>query len=165
LLNKRLLIFFGVGVVAVGIALAIVFSTTKGAHLELQGKIIKVRTGALDDNSSIAVLDFRIQNPSDVPFVVREVHVNVDKPDGSTLQGVNVAKDDLKQLFQYNRFLGDQYNDSLTLKDTIPPHGSVDRMVAARFDLKNQDLESAKAIHLNIQDVDGTEFDTSRPVK
>src|SRR5579871_2876835 len=107
-MSKRLLIFFGVGVVIVGIALAVIFSSTKGAHLELQGKIIKVRTGALDDNSSIAVLDFRVQNPSDIPFVVREVDVTVDKPGGGSAQGVNVARDDLKQLFQYNRFLGDQ---------------------------------------------------------
>jgi len=96
---------------------------------------------------------------------VREVDVTVDKPDGSNAQGVNVSRDDLKQLFQYNRFLGDQYNDSLTLRDTVPPHGSLDRMVAARFDLKNQDLESAKAIHLSIQDVDGATFETSRGVK
>ncbi len=48
-----------------------------------------------------------------------------------------VAKGDLKQLFQYNRFLGDQYNDSLTIKDQIAPHATVDRMLAARFEVKN----------------------------
>jgi hypothetical protein len=52
----------------------------------------------------------------------------------------------------------------LTIKDQIAPHATVDRMVAARFEVKNQDLESAKAIHLSIQDMDGTLFETSSPV-
>jgi hypothetical protein len=164
-MSKQFLIFFGVGVVAVALAVVAILSYTKGSHLVLQGKIIKVRTGALSDSDSIAVLDFRVENPSDVPFVVREVAVTVEKPDGSTIDGVNVSKDDLKRLFQYNRFLGDQYNDSLTIKDKVPPHTTVDRMVATRFDLKNHDLEAAKAIHLSIQDLDGPLFETSRSLK
>jgi hypothetical protein len=164
-MSKQFLIFFGVGLVAIGIAIFAIVSSTKGAHLELQGKVLKVRTGALSDDDSIAVLDFRVENVSDVPFVVRLVEVTLDKQDGNTVQGVNVSKGDLKRLFQYNRFLGDQYNDALTIKDPIPPHAKVDRMVAARFDVKNRDLEAAKAIHLTIQDMDGALFETSSSVK
>jgi hypothetical protein len=164
-LSKQFLIFFGIGILAVVVAVIVILSATKGAHLELQGKIIKIRTGALSDDDSIAVLDFRVRNISDVPFVVREVDVTLDKPNGSSVQGANVSRGDLKQLFQFNRFLGDQYNDSLSIKDTIPPHGAVDRMVAARFDVKNEDLEAAKAIHLSIQDMGGALFETSRSVK
>ncbi len=159
------MIFVGVGVAVVSLAVAGILSYTKGSHLVLEGKIMKVRTGALSDADSIAVLDFRVQNPSNLPFVVRQVEVTVEKPDGTTVEGVNVAKDDLKRLFQFNRFLGDQYNDALTIRDTVPAHGSVDRMVAARFDLKSHDLESAKAIHLSIQDMDGPLFETSSAVK
>lgn len=164
-MSKQFLIFFGVGLLAIGIAVFVIVSSTKGAHLELQGKVLKVRTGALSDDDSIVVLDFRVENISDVPFVVRLVEVTLDKQDGSTVQGVNVSKGDLKRMFQYNRFLGDQYNDALTIKDPIPPHAKVDRMVAARFDLKNRDLEAAKAIHLTIQDMDGALFETSSSVK
>ncbi len=164
-MSKRFLIFFGVGIVAVTLGVLAILSSTKGAHLELEGKIIKIRTGALSDDDSIAVLDFRVKNVSDVPFVVREVDVTLEKPNGTTTQGNNISRDDLKQLFSYNRFLGDQYNDSLSIKDTIAPHATVDRMVAARFDVKNRDLEAAKAIHLSIQDMDGPLFETSRSVK
>src|SRR5277367_2791661 len=164
-MSKRFLIFFGAGILAVALAVLAILSATKGAHLELQGKIIKIRTGALSEDDSIAVLDFRVQNVSDVPFVVREVDVTLEKPNGATAQGNNISRDDLKQLFNYNRYLGDQYNDSLSIKDTIAPHTTVDRMVAARFDVKNRDLEAAKAIHLSIQDMDGTLFETSRSVK
>jgi len=164
-MSKQFLIFFGVGVVAIVIAVATILTANKGSHLELKGKILKVRTGALSDQDSIAVLDFRVENPSNVPFVVREVDVTLEKKDGSMAEGITVAKGDLKQLFRYNRFLGDQYNDALTIKDTVPPHGMVDRMVAARFDVPNKDLEASKAIHLSIQDMDGPLFETSQSVK
>jgi len=164
-ISKQFLIFFGAGVLALGIVLFAVFSGTKGAHLELKGKIMKIRSVALSDQDSIAVLDFRVENPSNVPFVVRQVEVSLEQKDGSMAEGVNVSKDDLKGLFQYNRFLGNQLNDALTIKDTIPPHATVDRMVASRFDVKDSDLEASKAIHLSIQDVDGPLFETTQSVK
>jgi hypothetical protein len=164
-MSKRFLILFGVGIVVVALAVIAILSSTKGAHLELKGKIIKIRTGAVGDTDSVAVLDFRVENVSDVPFVVREVDITVEKPDGTSAEGSKVSRSDLKQMFQYNRFLGDQYNDSLSIKDTIAPHSMVDRMVAARFDVKDQDLQGAKAIHLVIQDMDGALFEISRSVK
>ncbi len=118
-MNKRLLIFFGLGVVAIAIAVVVILTANKGAHLQLQGKILKVRTGALGEGNSIAVMDFRVENPSDLPFVVRNVEISLEKTNGEMVDGVTVSKSDLKQLFQYNRFLGDQYNDGLGLQDTI----------------------------------------------
>lgn len=165
MISKQFLIFFGVGVAVIAIAVVTILSANKGSHLELKGKIIKVRTGALSDQDSIAVLDFRVENPSNVPFVVRQVEVTLEKKDGGTEEGNTVARDDLKKLFQYNRFLGDQYNDAVTIKDTVPPHTTVDRMVAARFDVPEKDLEASKAIHLSIQDMDGPLFETSGSVK
>ena len=37
----------------------------RGDRIELPGKILKVRTAPLDEDSSIAVIDFRITNPSE----------------------------------------------------------------------------------------------------
>ena len=164
-MSKRFAIFFGVGVAVIAIAVVLILSSTKGSHLVINGKILKVRTGALSDNDSIAVMDLRMENPSNLAFVVRQVEVTLEQKDGTMTEGLVVAKGDLKQLFQFNRFLGDQYNDSLTIKDQIAAHATVDRMVAARFDVKNQDLESAKAIHVSIQDMDGPLFETTAPVK
>ena len=56
---------------------------------------MKIRTGALSDQDSIAVLDFRVENPSNVPFVVRQVEVTLEKKDGATAEGTTVAKGDL----------------------------------------------------------------------
>ena len=149
----------------IAIAVVLILSSTKGSHLVINGKILKVRTGALSDNDSIAVMDLRMENPSNLAFVVRQVEVTLEENDGTMADGLVVAKGDLKQLFQFNRFLGDQYNDSLTIKDQIAPHATVDRMLAARFEVKKQDLEAAKAIHVSIQDMDGPLFETTSPVK
>jgi len=163
-MNKRLLIFFGLGVVAIAIAVVVILSANKGSHLELLGKIIKVRTGALGEGNSIAVMDFRVENPSDKPFVVRTVDITLERKNGEMVDGVTVSRSDLKQLFQYNRFLGGQYNDGLGLQDTISPHSTVDRMVAAHFEVSEADLEAAKAVHLSIQDVDGPLWETTASI-
>jgi hypothetical protein len=163
-MSKRVLIFFGIGLVALAIAVVVILSANKGSHLELVGKILKVRTGALGDGNSIAVMDFRVENPSDRPFTVRNVEITLEKPDGGMEDGAIISKSDLKKLFQYNRFLGDQYNDGLGLQDTIAPHSTVDRMVAAHFEVGDEELEKGKAVHLSIQDVDGPLWETSHSV-
>jgi hypothetical protein len=163
-MSKRLLVFFGIGLVAVVIAVVVILNANKGAHLQLQGKILKVRTGALGEGNSIAVMDFRVENPSDKPFVVLTVDISLETKDGQMLNGVTVSKSDLKQLFQYNRFLGGQYNDGLGLQNIIAPHSTVDRMVAAHFEVSDQDLDKAKAVHLSVQDVDGPLWETSQSI-
>jgi hypothetical protein len=111
------------------------------------------------------VLDFRVENPSNIPFVVGNVEVSLEKKNGEMVDGVTTSKSDLKQLFEYNRFLGDRYNEGLGMKDTIAPHSTVDRMVAAHFEVSNQDLDSAKAVHLSLHDVDGPSWETSHAVQ
>jgi hypothetical protein len=160
--NKRLLIFFGLGLVALAIAVVVVLSANKGSHLQLQGKILKLRTGSLGEGNSIAVIDFRVENPSDLAFTVRNVEIQLERENGDMEDGVTVSKNDLKLVFQYNRFLGDQYNEGLGLKDTIAPHSTVDRMVAARFAVNDQDLAKAKAVHLSVQDLNGPLWETSQ---
>ena len=164
-MSKQFLIFVSIGVVVIAVGIFAVFSSTKGSHLELKGQILKVRTGALDDKTSAAVLDFRVENPSDVPFVVRDVNVTVENQDGSSVDGALVSKSDINQLLQYNRFLGQSYNDVLTIRDKIAPHSTVDRMVAVHFEVPAPQLDSGKTIHLQIQDMDGALFETAHPVK
>ena len=158
------MIFFGIAVVAIAIAVVVILTANKGAHLQLVGKIIKVRTGALGEGNSIAVMDFRVTNPSDLPFTVRNVEITLEKPSGEMVDAVTISKSDLKQMFQYNRFLGDQYNEGLGLQDVIAPHATVDRMVAGHFEVGDDDLEKAKAVHLSIQDVDGPLWETSHGI-
>lgn len=164
-MNKQFLIFVGIGVLAMGFFVFGIMTRNQGAHLELRGEVMKARQGALDDLSSVAVLDFRIENPSDVKFVVRQVKVTLKKADGSDMEGEVTAKSNLAQLFAYNKFLGQQYNDALTIQDVVPPRGKIDRMVAARFSAPLKDLEGGKALVMWIEDLDGASFETTYPLR
>src|ERR1700730_9669307 len=138
--------FFLAGIVLVGGLVYLILRGPRGAHLQLQGSVLKMRSGQLDEKSSAAVLDFRVQNVSDVPFVVRTVTVTLEKADGATADGMLVAKSDLQQLLAYNKFLGSQYSPALSVKDQIAPHAQVDRMVAVRFEEPLAALERAKGV-------------------
>ena len=163
-MSKNLAIFVGVGIVIVAVALVVILYGNKGSHLELKGEILKVRTGSIDEHSSAAVLDFRVQNISDVPFIVRDVKVIADEPNGDKPDGIIISKSDFKQLLEFNKFLGRQFNDGLAIRDKIAPHQRIDRMVAVRFEVPQSDLDKAKQIRLTIQDMDGAEFEfTSHP--
>src|SRR5260370_37733467 len=104
-MSKQFAIFFGVGVAVIAIAVFLVFSSTKGSHLVLNGKVLKVRTAALSEDDSIAVMDLRLGNPSNIAFVVRQVEVTLENKDGTMADGLVVSEGELKQLFHYNRFL------------------------------------------------------------
>lgn len=157
---KRFFLFLIAGILILGGAIFAVFSSTKGAHLRLDGSVLKVRTGKLDEASSAVVVDFRVHNPSDVDFVVRDVKIFLEKADGSTQEGSLIAKTDLSILLSYNRFLGRQYNSVLSLEDRIPARATLDRMVAARFELPVSAFDRAKGFRLHLEDLDGTEWDT-----
>ena len=48
---------FGIGLVVIAIAIGGIFYMQRGDRIELPGKIIKVRTAPLDEESSIAIVD------------------------------------------------------------------------------------------------------------
>ncbi|MGB9604549.1 MAG: hypothetical protein ACPL88_01565, partial [Bryobacteraceae bacterium] len=84
---RQFLPFFAVGLAVVSVLVAAIFWVQRGAHLRLEGTIGRVRTLGLPDASTVVVLDFRVTNLADYPFVVRQVQVFLDTPEGKTLQG------------------------------------------------------------------------------
>jgi hypothetical protein len=153
--TRRLLIGFGIGVVAVAIAVAAVLYMQRGARIELKGSIQKVRTAAMDENSSVAIVDFRFANPADYPFVVRSVDVSIVGADGKTYEGSPVSEVDANRLFEYYKSLGQKYNNSLLMRDKVAPRTSEDRMIAARFEIPEKLLQARKNLKIRIEDVDG----------
>jgi hypothetical protein len=154
-MSKQLVVPFSIGVVIIAIAIGAVLYMQRGAHIELRGSILKVRLQAMDENSCVAVMDFRFANPADYPFVIRRVDVTVEERDGKIYESTPIAETDAKKLFEYYPLLGQKYNTTLLMHDKIPPRTSEDRMIAVRFELPVQQLERRKAIIIRIEDVDG----------
>lgn len=149
-MRKELLIGVAVGLVVLGLAASGVLWVNKGSHVVLEGSIQKARTLSLEETASFLVVDFRVTNPSDYPFVVREVKVFVDGVEGNV-----VADVDAKRLFDYYKEIGPKYNESLKTRDKVGARQTVDRMVSARFELPEAKLKGRKSLVLRIEEVDG----------
>jgi len=154
-LRKQLLPYVGIGVFAVAVLVAAIVYIQRGAHLELRGSIQKVRTLATDDSSAVAVIDFRFVNPSDYRFVVRKVEVSLEDKQGRVLEGAVASEVDAKRLFEAYPVLGQKYNETLLMRTKVGPRESMDRMVAARFEIPEKLLQERKQLRIRVEDVDG----------
>ncbi|MGA3025570.1 MAG: hypothetical protein ABSF98_12430 [Bryobacteraceae bacterium] len=159
-MDKRLLIPVLIGVGVVAVVVVFILTGTSGAHLALEWKLVKPRAGALDENSTAVVTDFRIANVSDVRFVVGDVTATLTLANGDTVDGQVIARADVPQVLQFNRFLGNQYNPVLTIRDQIRPREMFDRMVAVRFEVPLAAAQKSRKMTLTLHEVDGLESST-----
>ena len=143
------------GLAVVGALIYGLLLGTKGAHVDLTGEILKVRVLALNSQASLVVVDFRVTNPADIPFVVSSVQTQLDRSGAETLAGAFISKPDVENVFKYEKLLGPKYNDVLSIRDRVAPHQTVDRMVGARFELPESKIDARKRIRLRIEEVDG----------
>lgn len=149
------MIAFAIGIAVIAVAVGSVFYMQRGAHMTLPGKVLKVRTAPLADNSSVAVVDYRITNPSDYNFMAKSVTLVLVDAGGNQVEGQTASELDAQRLFSGVPLLGQKYNDSLKERDKIAPHTTVDRMAAARFEVPEAALQARKRFLIRIEEVDG----------
>jgi hypothetical protein len=154
-MNRTFAITFVVGIAVVAIAITGVLVMQRGARIGLTGGILKTRTAVLDENSSIAVIDFRFANPSNVIFVVRTVQVIMEDKDGVKYDGRVVSEMDAQRLFEGMPLLGQKFNQTLRTMEKIAPRSTEDRMVAARFEAPEDRLQGRKRFLLRVEEIDG----------
>jgi hypothetical protein len=154
-MSRTLLITFAIGIVVVAIAVSGVVYMQRGAHVELSGQILKVRTAPLDEQSSAVAIDFRITNPSDYPFQIQAVTVALEGQGGSTTDGATASEMDAQRLMAGVPLLGEKYNPSLMVRERVPARTTLDRMVAARFEVPDSQLQSRKRFLIKVEEVDG----------
>ena len=154
-MTKGLAVTFAVGLLIIGAVVWGVLYSKQGAHLVPQGSILKIRTQKVADLNSLVVIDFRLTNNADYPMTIRRADMTVETKDGKTPEGSAVAAEDVKKLFAYYPLLGERFNDPLRIRDKVPPHQTVDRMMAFQIELPFADLEARKKITMRIEDATG----------
>jgi hypothetical protein len=159
--SKNFAVAFGVGLVCIAIAVAGIFYMQRGAHIDAHGKFLKVRTAPIDDNHSLVVIDFRIENPADYGYKVRTVTVVMEDASGTPTEGQTASDSAAKQALEGIPTLGPKYNDSLIMNDMVPPKSTWDRMIAAKFDLPEAKLQARKRFLVRVEEVDGKIVDIS----
>jgi hypothetical protein len=162
---------FVVGLAAIAILVGGIFYMQRGDKIDLPGKILKVRTAVLDDGkgdrgeehppTSVAVVDFRMTNPSDVIFEVRTVTVQITGADGKVVEGQLSSDSDASAMMQAIPVLGEKFTKTLMVKERIGAHASVDRMSAVRFVMPLTQLDARKNLTVRIEEVDGKIFEYS----
>ena len=105
-MQNRFAAALAIGIALAGILVAAVLFMQRGARVRDTGAVLKVRTAPLDENSSVAVVDFRFANPANVNFVVRSVTVVLEEKDGKQYEGKTVSEMDAKRLFEGIPLLG-----------------------------------------------------------
>ena len=158
-MRSSFVIAFGIGLAVIALAVGGIFFVQREDRMDLPGKILKVRTAPLDDDSSIAVLDFRLTNNSGVLFEVRTVSVELEDKAGKNYLGQPVGESDAKRMFDAMPVLGGKYNTTLLMRDRIGAHVTEDRMIAARFQAPVSLLDERKRFVLRIEEVDGKSFE------
>lgn len=154
-MNKQVVI---IGVIALAIVSAVVGSilfSTRHNKVEVTADILKVRSHQFDPNSTIVVVDFRVNNPSTQQFLVRDVEIFLDTADGKSLPGDIFSDVDAQRMLEYYKVLGPKHNKTLIRRERLDSGQSVDRMIAARIDANDEAVHDRKAIRLIIHDVDG----------
>ncbi len=151
--------FVGIGLAVMALAAVGIFFMQRGAHIELLGSILKVRTLPIDENSSAAVIDFRFRNPSDYVFKVQRVEVTLTDSKGNPIDGSVISDVDSKSLFEYYPAMGQKFNPSLVVRTEIRGGESMDRMLAARFEVPEKVLQQRKSLRIHVLEVNGPEAD------
>lgn len=168
-MSKQFLVFLAIGLAVVTVVIVFTLAGTKGNHLSLEGKILKVRSLATDEKSSIVVVDFRVRNEAQTPFMVRDGIIKVTTADGKQVEGDTVARSDMNRVFDYYKLLGPKYNETLIMRDRLSGGQMMDRMLAARFEVPAPDIDQRKNLTLTLNDVDGPTFTfseaASKPVR
>jgi hypothetical protein len=152
---------FVVGLVAIAAVVGIVLFMNRGAHLDLPGKIVKVRTVPVDDDHSVAVADFQVTNTSDYPFVVRTVTLVMEDPGGAQHEGLTSSDIDAQRFIEGTPILGQKFNPTLITQESVPGHGTKDRMVLATFGMPDAKLQARKRFIVRVEEIDGKIFEIS----
>lgn len=155
--SRRVLLILLAGLAVAGAIVFTFMTATEGAHLRLEGKILKVRILPMSGSgASLVIVDFRANNPSDVALVVNSVTLVLEPDSGENAEGRTIPKPDMENVFRYEKVLGPLYNPVLGIRDRIEPHRSVDRTAGARFEVLEPSIAARKGLRLRIEDVDGT---------
>lgn len=154
-MSREFWAFLVVGLLVMSVAVVGILFWTRDAHLELKGAVLKVRVQEMDQRSAVAIIDFRFVNPSDQMFQVRTVTVTLEDARGNPVEGKVASEVDAQRLFQFFPVLGQKFNDTLRARDKIAARQSMDRMVAARFEVPESAIAARKNLRVRIEDVDG----------
>ena len=138
------------------LVVGLIYLAGEGRMAVLDGEITQVRTLGVERTASVAIVDFRASNGSDVLFMAGDRRVVVIGEHGGRYDGAISGSFDLKQLFKYFPALGAMSHEPYIEGIKLDPGQSVAGMLAARFEMSKEDLDMRRELILQIYDADGS---------
>jgi hypothetical protein len=145
-----------------GAFVALILYKQQGARLVLAGEITNVRTLGMDEKSSVAIVDFKLTNGSQYPFVVGSTAMSLVDANGGMQEGSIVSDGQTKDLFDTFPVLGTKNGRSLAIREKIAPGEARVVTLAARFEIPKGDADTRKSIKVTVTEIDGTVTELSQ---
>jgi hypothetical protein len=154
-MNRQSMVAALIALVLVAAAVGTILYSTRENRVRLEGEVLKVRSHQMDSEHTIALIDVRLKNPSTQQFVVREIEVFVEEPDGKSTASTLFAEGDARRVIDYYKQLGKKHTPGLLRKDMLGSGETTDRSFAISAPMPDERLAQRKAIRIVIRDVDG----------
>jgi hypothetical protein len=162
MVQKGFLTALGIGLGVAALLVAGILLKQRGSTARLAGAITNVRTLGVEENASVAFVDFRFTNDSKLLFIVQQTGMTVTDSIGNVREGRILSASDTNQLFDLFPALGTKTADPLIMKIRVGSGQSKTAMLAARFEMSKAELDARKKITVLVHEVDGSISELSR---
>jgi len=153
--SKTLLLCGALGLIIMGALVGTGLFVSRDTHLVLEGKIQRARASEVRAGASVVIADVKLTNPSGYLFMIKSADIEIIAADGKTLTGRFIPEVDAKPMFSVLPALGDKFNPTIAIRESIKPKSTVERMVATVFEHPIGVIESRKGLVIRFKDVDG----------
>ena len=144
-------ILAGLGAAAAVVAVILFFN--QGSSPRVEGEILQVRTLGMDQESSVAIVDFKGENTAKYPMIIGKRVLLVTDANGGEHVGDTTTVYDLERLFKYFPALGPAANEPVVDKTRLEPGDKIQGMIAARFEIPKHELDMRRQLTVRIIDV------------
>jgi len=152
---KPFIILSGLAVVA--LLLGGAFYIQWDAHMEIKGRVVKVRTLNALDEATIVIADCRLENTAGSTYTVGDIKVELEDSKGQKTEGMAIAEMDADRVFAGYPALGPRFNPNLKVRDKLAAHSTVDREFSVQFPLPGPAVAARKRIIVTVRELDGLE--------
>jgi hypothetical protein len=160
--SKGFLIALGIGLAVMAVFVGGILLKQRGSTPRLRGEISNVRTLGVEENASVAIVDFVCVNDSKLLFIVHLTGMTVTDAGGRVHEGRILSASDTKQLFDFFPALGARTADALVMKTRLGAGEARRAMLAARFEISKAELDARRKITVSVQEIDGAVSELSR---
>lgn len=155
-MSQQSLMAIGIASVLVAAVVGGIVVSTRKHRVELTGDVLKVRSHPRDPEHTVALLDFRVHNPSTRQFMVHQIEVFVEEADGKSTPAEVFSEIDAGRVIDYYRVLGKKHNPGLVFRDRVDSGQTLDRSILISVPMSDERLQARKGLRIVVYDTDGS---------